>query len=150
MSPIYDLLRSNGSIVVNKCFIHGIGLKEAITYSELLSKHDYFKNKGQLQGDGSFFNTIDDLFIDTGLGDRSQRTAIKNLVDLGLLATITRGIPPKRYFKINFKDEAVLHYLKIGADKIAMKREDMKVKNTVSLGKLKIPALAEIKGCDSR
>lgn len=150
MSPLYDLLRSDGSIVVNKKLMHGIGLNEAIIYSELLSKYYYFESRGQLQYDNVFFNTIDDLYLSTCISDRGQRTAIKNLVDFGLLATKTRGLPPKRYFKLNFKEDVINYYLKIGADKIAMKREDLKEKSTVSLGKFRIPALAEIKGCDSR
>jgi len=150
MSPLYDLLRSDGSVVTNKKLMHGIGLNEAIIYSELLSKYYYFEARGQLQYDNVFFNTIDDLYLSTCISDRGQRTAIKNLVTYGLLATKTRGLPPKRYFKLSFDEEVISYYLKIGADKIAMKREEMKTKSIVSIGKLKIPALADIKSCNSR
>lgn len=150
MNPLYDLLRADGSVVVNKKLMHGIGLNEAIIYTELLSKYNYFETRGQLQYDNVFFNTIDDLYLSTCIGDRGQRTAIKNLVDYGLLATKTRGLPPKRYFKLSFKEDVINYYLQLGADKIAMKREELKVKNTVSLDKLRIPSLAEIKDCISR
>ena len=36
--------------------------------------------------DNVFFNTIDDLHLSTGIADRGQRTAIKNLVKLGLIS----------------------------------------------------------------
>lgn len=150
ISPLYDLLRANGSIVINKNFIHGIGLNEAIIYSELLSKFDYFETRNQLQYDKAFFNTVDDLYLSTGIADRAQRTAIKNLVRLGLLANTTKGIPPKRYFKLCFDDKVINYYLRLGADKIAMKKEDLKEKNTVSLDKLYIVANASIESCDSK
>ena len=69
-SMIYELLRSDGSIVVNKALIHAIGLNEAILYSELLSKYYYFDARGQLVN-GWFYNTVNDLSISTGLYERA-------------------------------------------------------------------------------
>jgi hypothetical protein len=125
---IYRILRADGSITTNKNLIFGIGLNEAIIYSELLSRYYYFEDKGQLQDDGSFFNTIDDLYLGTGLGDRAQRTAIKNLNKLGLLAVKNKGVPPKRYFKINFDNEVISHYLNKGKEIIQAKKLEIKEK----------------------
>ena len=46
MNVIYDFLRSDGSVVVNKKLIHAIGLHEAIIFSELISKYNYFEMTG--------------------------------------------------------------------------------------------------------
>lgn len=98
-NPILDFLRSDGSIVVNKKLIHAIGLAEAVLYSELVSKHFYFKNRGQLE-DEYFFNTADNLQLDTGLTPKQQRSAIDKLESLNLIKTKLKGVPAKKYFKI--------------------------------------------------
>ena len=118
---LYDILRADGSIVINKNLIHGIGLNEAILFSELLSREAYFESRNQLI-DGYFFNTIDDLQSGTGIGEKPQRKAIAELKRLGLIKCILKGIPPKRYFKI-IKDEDVLNkYLRKGKNKAESQR----------------------------
>lgn len=100
MNPFYQLLRSDGSIVVNKALVHSIGLNEAIMYSELLSKFAYFEERGQLEN-GMFFNTAENLERDTGLKRKQQKKAIDNLVSFGLVSVNVKGIPARKYFKIN-------------------------------------------------
>lgn len=100
MNPIYDLLRADGSIVINKNLIFAIGLNESIIYAELVSRFNYFSDRDNLTDDGYFFNTINDLQSGTGLGEKPQRTAINNLKQIGLINADRRGIPPKRYFSI--------------------------------------------------
>lgn len=98
-NPLLDFLRADGSIVVNKKLIHAIGLHEAILYSELVSKHFYFAEKGQLEG-GYFYNVSENLKRDTGLSAKQQKLAIDNLVNLGLISTQIRGVPARKFFKI--------------------------------------------------
>lgn len=117
MNPIYDLLRSDGSIVINKNLITAIGLNESIMFCELLSRYYYFAGQNQLQPDGSFFNTIFDLSLATGLADKAQRTAITNLTNLGLISVKVKGIPAKRYFKICGSQELIESYLSKGVEK---------------------------------
>jgi len=100
MNPIYDLLRADGSIVINKNLIFAIGLHESIIYAELVSRFNYFSDRENLTGDGYFYNTISDLQSGTGLGEKAQRTAIKSLESLGLIDIDRRGMPPKRHFTI--------------------------------------------------
>ena len=97
---ISSLLRSDGSIIVNKQLAKEIGINEAIVYSELLSKYMYFYNKNQLTEDGYFFNTVENLEIDTTLSKYQQQKAIKKLKDLKLIDTKLKGMPSTRYFKI--------------------------------------------------
>ena len=104
---LINLLRSDGSIIINKRLAHSIGLHEAVLYSELLSKYKYFAEKNELQEDGYFFNTVENMHRDTSLSDYQQRKAINSLVKLGLIKYMTRGLPAKRYFKI-VEDEALI------------------------------------------
>ena len=97
---ILDLLRSDGSIILNKKMIKVLGLEATALYSELLSRYKYFSDRGQLTDDGFFYNTVEDIEEVTALSDYQQRKIISKLVKLGLLETKVMGIPAKRYFKI--------------------------------------------------
>lgn len=96
---LFELLRNDGSIVINKKLAKGIGLHQAIMYSELISKYLYFSKRGELK-EGYFFNTVENMEQDTCLSDYQQRESIAKLKDLGLIDYKVKGIPPKRYFKI--------------------------------------------------
>lgn len=95
------LLMSSGSLVINKQLAHALGLEAAIMYSELLSKIDYFDERGELTEDREFFNTIEDMEKDTTLSEYQQKKAIKILQDLNLIRVKVKGLPARRYFWIN-------------------------------------------------
>lgn len=98
---ILDLLRSDGSIVVNKKLAHKIGLNEAIIYSELVSLHKYWGDRGQLEEGTWFFCTIESLQEKTTLKKDTQNRAIGKLEKTwGLIETKRMGLPSKRYFRI--------------------------------------------------
>lgn len=117
-NAVYDLLRSDGSIVINKSLIHSIGLNESILFSELLSRQNYFESRGTLDDQGYFFNTQYDLQAGTGLGEKAQRTAISNLKRLRLIHCKLKGMPAKRYFKIIADDDLLFELLKDGKEKL--------------------------------
>lgn len=96
-----ELLRSDGSIMINKSLARHMGLEATIVYSELLSRYCYFRDRGLLTADDWFFNTVDDLEEGTTLSDYQQRKAIKTLEELKLIETDRRDVPAKRYFRIN-------------------------------------------------
>ena len=101
-----DILRSNGgSVIVNKNLARSIGMDAAIMYSELVSKFHYFAEKGQLTDDGYFFNTVENMKVDTTLTDYQQRKALVKLVKLGLVQQVNRGTPQKRYFRLDCDEE---------------------------------------------
>ena len=109
--PITDLLRNDGFIIYNKNLAKNIGVNEAILYSELLSRWNYFKQRGQLTEDGFFFNTVKDLEDGTALSDYQQRRALNSLKEKGLIEMEVRGIPAKRYFRIVEDSELITSYL---------------------------------------
>jgi len=111
---LLDLLRSDGSIVVNKKLAHAIGIDAAIMYSELISKQFYFESRGQISEDGFFFNTIENMQEDTALSKYQQTKAIKKLVELELIHHKNRGLPQKRYFKINGNEQKIAETLDMG------------------------------------
>jgi hypothetical protein len=107
---LFDLLRADGSIVVNKKLARALGLPASIMYSELLSRHFYFAERGQLQ-DGFFFNTIADIEYATTLKDKQQRDAIKTLTAAKLLECRLLGLPAKRYFRMELNEALLVSVL---------------------------------------
>ena len=103
---VIQLLASSGFITVNKHLARTLGLDEAVIFGELCSKYDYRETKNELDEDGYFYCTVEDLEETTTLGERRQRRAINSLVKIGLIEQVTKGLPCKRFFRIN--ENAVL------------------------------------------
>ncbi len=114
---IFNLLRADGSIVINKNLARNIGIDEAIVYSELISKYIYYEEQNMLTEDGFFFVTVEDLQHSTTLSKYQQSKAISELVKLGLITHQNRGVPPKRYFKLTIDNELIIKYLQSPGEK---------------------------------
>lgn len=94
-----SLLSSTAYLIVNKDLSQKVGLQAAALLADLISKQVYFENK---QGNiDYFFNTADNIQKDTTLSPYQQRAAIAILKRFNLITTKRKGIPAKRYFKVN-------------------------------------------------
>ena len=107
---ILQLLASRNYITVNKDLIKIIGLEETIILGELASEHNYYIDKEELE-DGYFYSTIDNIEANTSLSEYRQRKAINTLKEKDILDIKVKGIPAKRYIKIN--EDQVLNLLNI-------------------------------------
>lgn len=97
---ILQLLASRNFITVNKTLIQTLGIEEAIMLGELASEYDYWKNNGELE-EGWFFSTVENVEENTTLTKYKQKKALDNLQKIGVLEVQRKGIPAKRYIKIN-------------------------------------------------
>lgn len=95
-----DFLDSGNYIAVNRSLVRAYGLNVAVIVGELASEAKYWKRKGQLK-DGWFFSTVENIERATGLNSYYQRDAIKRLQELGFVETEYKGLPRKRYFRLN-------------------------------------------------
>jgi uncharacterized phage protein (TIGR02220 family) len=123
------LLMSSGSIVVNKELALALGLETAIMYSELLSKAEYFKDN--LNNEGMFFNTIEDMQKSTTLSAYQQRLAINKLEKYNLINCKLKGLPATRYFWINEDCDLLINLLnnkKLNISQLALKISQQEVK----------------------
>ena len=73
-----SLLSSSAFLIVNKRLSQAVGLKASVLLADLISKEEYFIEKGSLQ-DGYFFNTEENIQRDTTLTPYQQRNALKTL-----------------------------------------------------------------------
>ena len=101
------LLSSSAFLVVNKSLAKQIGLKETVLLADLISKEEYFIANGMT--DGWFFNTEANIEADTTLTPFMQRKCLKALRKYGIIETKRKGVPAKKFFKIN--EEQVMKFL---------------------------------------
>ena len=78
-----------------------LGIDEAIMIGELASEYDYWDSKEQLDEDGFFYSTVENVEENTTLTKYKQKKALDNLQKLGLVEVKRKGLPAKRYIKIN-------------------------------------------------
>lgn len=97
---ILQLISTSNFITVNKDLIKELGLEEAILLGELASEYDYWNNKNEIE-DGYFYSTIENIEEKTTLTAYKQRKCLENLKSKGIIDIQIRGIPAKRYIKIN-------------------------------------------------
>ena len=97
---LLKLLASDGFLVVNKTLIAKLGLYEAIILAELISEYNYWESKQQLE-DGYFYSTLENIERNTHITLHHQRIAFKHLEELQIISKVKKGLPAKRYLKIN-------------------------------------------------
>ena len=97
---ILQLISTRNYISLNKDLIRLLGLEEAIILGELASEFDYWEREDKLE-EGYFYSTVENIEANTTLSDHKQRKALKNLKSKNLVDVKVKGIPAKRYIKIN-------------------------------------------------
>ena len=105
---ILNIIASRNYITLNKDILKEIGLEETVILGELASEYDYWYKQGKLE-DGYFFSTIENIETNTTLSEHKQRKAINNLKDLGIVEVVNKGLPKRRYIKLN--EEKILYLL---------------------------------------
>lgn len=98
-----SILSQSAWWVVNKAVSKKLGIETAVYLADLVSKYEYFENRNQLDSDGYFFNEKKNIEFDTTLTPYKQDLALEKLVELEIIHTKKAGIPPKLFYKINFK-----------------------------------------------
>lgn len=97
---IVNLLASDNYIVVNKDLIKEFGINTALMLGELASEYQYYYKNNMLEN-GMFFSTIENIEENTGLSKHQQKKALDELKSMGIVDVIVKGLPAKRYIKID-------------------------------------------------
>jgi len=105
---ILSLIASRNFIAVNKDLMRLLGLDEAVLLGELASEYAYWHEQNKLDG-GWFYSTVENVEKNTTLKKNRQATALKNLQKIGIIEVKRKGLPAKRYIKIN--EEKILDVL---------------------------------------
>lgn len=118
---ILSLISSNNFIVLNKTLISLLGIEEALMLGELASEYDYWVNQGKTK-DGWFFSTVENVERNTNLSKHRQKKALENLQKQGLVTVERKGMPAKRYIRIN--EDAISQILSNKKSKILTSRSE--------------------------
>ena len=97
-----QFLDSGNYIAVNRSLIRAIGLHEAVIVGELASEAMLWAKEGKLN-EGWFYITTEKLEYKTSLSAHLQRKAMNNLSDSGIIQIAYKGIPKKRFVRIDFQ-----------------------------------------------
>lgn len=95
-----QLLASNSYIQYPKFLGYYLGVNEAILLSALCDKDSWCEFNTE-QYDGWFYYLRDEIYLETGLSERQQRTALANLEEKLIVSIKRHGIPAKIYYFIN-------------------------------------------------
>jgi len=101
--------------MVNKTIARVTSIEAALLLADLADKELYFSNRDEVDDEGYFFNTADNIQKDTTLTYHSQKKALKLLMEVGFIETKLKGVPAKLHFKI--VENKILKFLNTGIEK---------------------------------
>lgn len=101
MYRLSSLLSHDNFIPVSKILASKIGLLEATLFGELCAESDYWHKENKITEDGYFFSTVENIEEKLFIKKDVQQRIIKKLTEEGLISVSKRGLPAKRYIKIN-------------------------------------------------
>ena len=110
----YHILGQHAHWNVNKKLARLVGLEAALLISDLISKREYFIQNKDITLEDWFFNTQENIEVDTRLTPHQQRKCFEILKNNGFIETQRRGIPAKQHFKIF--DVQLLKFLTTGSE----------------------------------
>ena len=93
-----QLLMSSNYYTLNKQVVKTLGIEPAFLLTILIEASD-----GLADDEGWFYQTIEKIGELTGIGRHKQDKIIKDLIESKILEQKNKGIPCKRYFKINYE-----------------------------------------------
>lgn len=109
---LQKILGQSAFWIVNKEIAKNIGIEPAVLLADLIDKHSYFETRNELDDDGYFYNTSENIESSTSLNYHAQKRCLKTLNDVGYVETKLKGIPAKLHFKV--VENKILIFLNTG------------------------------------
>lgn len=98
-----NVIRSTAWNVSNLKLAHHFKSNDAsILIGNLITKDNYFEEHNKSEYKGWFFNTVEQIEKDTACSERTQRRFFELFRSMNLIEMKLKGLPAKRYFKINY------------------------------------------------
>lgn len=127
-NSIKNLLMSSNYYALNKTLVRNLGIETAFFLTTLVEADETLADD-----EGWFYQTSKTLEEITGLSNHKQTKCIEQLISLGILVQKNKGVPMKRYFKLNY--EQILISLNTRIEKSS--NQDLKKVKSKSLKNLK-------------
>lgn len=127
-NSIKQLLMTSNFYVLNKQLVKSLGIETAFFLTALVEADETLADD-----EGWFYQTAKTLEEITGLSNHKQTKCIEQLISLGILLQENKGVPMKRYFKLNY--DQILKFLNTRIEKIS--NQELKKVESKSLKNLK-------------
>lgn len=127
-NSIKNLLMSSNYYALNKTLVRNLGIETAFFLTTLVEADETLADD-----EGWFYQTSKTLEEITGLSNHKQTKCIEQLISLGILLQENKGVPMKRYFKLNY--DQILKFLNTRIEKIS--NQELKKVESKSLKNLK-------------
>lgn len=98
---VIKLVASSCFLTVNVMIAQEVGLDAAVVLGELASTQVYWEEHGEVDENGMFYETAEQIEKKTTLTPYKQAKAIKALEDRGLVKTKMKGVPAKKHFFVD-------------------------------------------------
>lgn len=103
-TDMWGLLAHDNYCLFNKSVARALkSLHAAVLLGELASEYKYFKSKNMLDEEDMFYSTVENIEENICLNDYEQRKALQLLKEKGIVETKQKGLPAKRYVKLDSK-----------------------------------------------
>lgn len=127
-NSIKQLLMTSNFYVLNKQLVKSLGIETAFFLTALVEADETLADD-----EGWFYQTSKTLEEITGLSNHKQTKCIEQLISLGILLQENKGVPMKRYFKLNY--DQILKFLNTRIEKTS--NQELKKVESKSLKNLK-------------
>lgn len=127
-NSIKNLLMSSNYYALNKTLVRNLGIETAFFLTTLVEADETLADD-----EGWFYQTSKTLEEITGLSNHKQTKCIEQLISLGILVQENKGVPMKRYFKLNY--DQILKFLNTRIEKTS--NQELKKVESKSLKNLK-------------
>lgn len=97
-NSIKQLLMTSNFYVLNKTLVKKLGIETAFFLTTLVEADEVLADE-----DGWFYQTVPQIEEMTGLTKHKQNNCINELTSLGILLQENKGMPMKRYFKLDYE-----------------------------------------------
>lgn len=97
-NSIKQLLMTSNFYVLNKQLVKSLGIETAFFLTALVEADEMLSDEN-----GWFYQTVPQIEEITGLTKHKQNNSINELIALGILLQENKGMPMKRYFKLDYK-----------------------------------------------
>lgn len=98
---LQSLTELGDNLIVNRKVIKLLGAETAVFLGELIAKYSLWEERDDLDKDGFFYCTENKIKELTSWGWEKQNKMLKKLEDNGVLERVNRGLPLKRYIRLN-------------------------------------------------
>lgn len=109
-NSIKQLLMTSNFYVLNKTLVRNLGIETAFFLTTLVEADETLSDD-----EGWFYQTSKTLEEITGLSNHKQTKCIEQLISLGILLQENKGMPMKRYFKLDY--DQILKFLNTSIEK---------------------------------